>query len=217
MAALDYETSVSILPASIEFGIITNTLVSTSPLTGGVKTLELPGARWKMSMSFEDLEQRYIREVMAFFMSLRGMAGRFQMYDLSHYTPFNGNIGSNISISSVNSRNEIQFNSNLGNTTSTGFKLGDYFSVLYSPEVWDSTTYYAELKMITKVVNVSNRTYQFEPALRGPTSSRYVGRVITTDKPKATFMLSSDEQIYWPSQGKVSTSSLQVEGVEVFT
>jgi hypothetical protein len=33
--------------------------------------------------------------------------------------------------------------------------------------------------------------------------------------PKAKFMLTSDDQVYWPSKGKIFLSSIDLEAIEV--
>ncbi len=66
-----------IRPSSIEWWLDSNTLVHQSPLSRSTHTLELPGARWRVSMTFSNLRRPELDELSAFVNGLRGAAGRF--------------------------------------------------------------------------------------------------------------------------------------------
>ena len=66
-----------IRPSSIDWRLDSNTLVHQSPLSRSTHTLELPGARWRVSMTFSNLLRPELDELSAFVNGLRGAAGRF--------------------------------------------------------------------------------------------------------------------------------------------
>ena len=66
-----------IRPSSIEWWLDSNTLVHQSPLSRSTHTLELPGARWRVSMTFSNLLRPELDALTAFVNGLRGAAGRF--------------------------------------------------------------------------------------------------------------------------------------------
>lgn len=77
------ETSMPIFPSSLlqpsgaEFSLIGNTQVQTSPLDGTQQTLEMPGARWEFTISWEFLPEDHMRVLSAFLSSLRGRGRKF--------------------------------------------------------------------------------------------------------------------------------------------
>lgn len=70
-------------PSRAEFGLVSNTQGFVSPLAATVQTVELPGARWRCRMTFENLSDADGRTLKAFLTKLNGMAGRFYYGDPS--------------------------------------------------------------------------------------------------------------------------------------
>lgn len=66
-------------PASFELGLKSNTVIFVSPLSGDTQTLELPGARWTLSGTFQNLSVDDAAEMEAFLAQLRGQANRTQV------------------------------------------------------------------------------------------------------------------------------------------
>ncbi len=80
------------LPASpafktSKFGLRSNTQTFTSPLSGSVQTLEMPGARWTASYVLPPMKRDTAAAWQAFFVRLRGQAGRFYGYDPDSRAP----------------------------------------------------------------------------------------------------------------------------------
>jgi hypothetical protein len=198
------------IPSSFEFGIIHNTQVFTSPLNGQTQTLELPGARWRVRMGYEELTEADIREFMAFMVELRGMANRFTMYDLSHPSPLLAVSGGSVAIAGgPTDPNRITVDGMKG----ADFSPGDMISINRGG-AGD-----VELKMIIRVVSPVSAevaTYDIEPGLRIRPLSTYNDDPIIYVNAPGHFMLSSDTQTNWVSQGKVPLSSIELEGIEVF-
>jgi hypothetical protein len=203
---LDYDTYVPlILPSTAEFALVSNTLFSTSGLSGHIKTYEAPGTRWRLRMSFIDVTQDNLAPVRAFVSALRGMAGRFTCYDFTHPEPF------------VTCTGAIQVDGTPGNNTTIphtalsggSFTPGDYISIVRSGTSGD-----VELKLIVAVPTSTSVTV--EPPLQVLPLSNYSGDNISYLKPTALFMLTSDAQGIWRTQGKGRLQSLDLEASEVF-
>lgn len=62
--------------AEIEWRILDNTAVSTSPLNGVTTTFTRPGTRWGARLSFRDLKDRDRARLLAILASVRGRSGR---------------------------------------------------------------------------------------------------------------------------------------------
>lgn len=73
----------TIVPDQFEFGLISNTRVFRSPISGTVQTLETPGARWRLKATWSDLSDTEGRPLKAWLTSLNGNAGRFYWGDPS--------------------------------------------------------------------------------------------------------------------------------------
>lgn len=70
-----------------KFGLKSNTVTFQSPLSGSVQTLEMPGARWTASYVLPPMKRSSAAAWQAFFVQLRGQAGRFYGYDPDARTP----------------------------------------------------------------------------------------------------------------------------------
>jgi len=66
---------------------ISNTQTFESPLTRGVQTLALPGARWACAATWESLLPADAALLRAFLAKLQGTAGRFYLGNLAHRLP----------------------------------------------------------------------------------------------------------------------------------
>lgn len=121
------------VPQEIQFGIRFNVQVSTSDLDGSVQTVELPGARWTMSISMTGLERNEgSAEMEAFLAQLRGGANRARVPVFKRLTPRGGWAGSPAVDNEVGSPTLSQTGNTLwarGFTPFTTVKAGDYFNV----------------------------------------------------------------------------------------
>lgn len=66
---------------------LSNTQTFESPLTRGVQTLALPGARWACAATWESLQPADAALLRAWLAQLQGTAGRFYLGDLAHRAP----------------------------------------------------------------------------------------------------------------------------------
>ena len=196
MAILTYPSS--IVPQTIDWSVQYITQVYTSPFGGVTQTAEVPGARWAAKMSYSNLTQDELRQLSSFFIQLRGMSGRFYLYDFSLPAPQQGTIGAGRTISSVTDKTTITLNN------ASGLTLGDYI------EVTPSTSSYKELKMVT---NINGNTISVEPAFRVTPSG---GEDVVFEQASCIMRLTSDNQTGWTSSGSIYLSNFTVECVEAF-
>ena len=112
-----------VIPESISFGMIHNVSVSVSGLSGTTQTMELPGARWKANLSYKDLSDLEANQLKAWLISLRGMSGRFYLYDFGKPNTYNSVTGSP-TIETSSTRRDI-----ITTTTGAAFLPGDYIEI----------------------------------------------------------------------------------------
>jgi hypothetical protein len=181
-------------PSSITWGLQSSTLTHTSPLSGSIRTLSTPGARWRFTATWPALKPVYDaistipapisdRAVIeAFLASLNGRAGRFTFYPPESVTVQNG--------LRVNTTFISQATVNGAGQTGT-FLL---CTATHPSVAWQGVFFSVngELKRITQstATDVSgNITLAFSPPLR---SSPPNGAAVSFVKPLGTFMLVDD-------------------------
>jgi len=181
--------AISRLPRELQFGIVWNTQVFSSPLTQSVSTVEIPGARWKAQFRLADFEEADATLVQVMLMQLRGRVNRLALYNLARPLPRGTIAGTPLVNGASQTGTSLAID---GCTVGTTLKKGDFFSVN------------GELKMATadSTVNGSGQmTLTFEPPLRAAPDDN---DAITTTRPTALFMLESDEQM-WSTKPGVRT------------
>jgi hypothetical protein len=165
-----------------------------------MKVIELPGARWRCRMSFEDLTTDESRTLIVFLMKLRGMSNYAMLQDLT--LPTNrGDVEDVDTIDQTLSANSFKMTSGGGT-----FQPGDYFSLLISGR--------RELKLVTKQTGLD---VDFEPAFRfDKDTGGYVGEPLLVTQPYTKFILTSNDQVGWAGSGKVALTSFDLDFVEAF-
>jgi hypothetical protein len=193
----------NIIPDNQTFGIEYNTQVSSSTLSGIIQTVELPGARWKGTMSFKDMTPADSAELKAFLLELRGSSGRFYINDLSHTEPFLTVTGSPTVSSAPTAYRVIR-----ATTTTNPFSVGDYIQI--------GTDTDRELKMIIDATQFSGLTYDYtvEPMIR---RTDYIGQTITYSNPTGKFMLDTSDQAMWGIRSKALLSDINISFIEAFS
>ncbi|MEN7529343.1 hypothetical protein [Cupriavidus sp. DL-D2] len=188
----------SLVPAKSTWGLQSNTEAFTSPLNRSVQTVERPGARWKASWEFppkNDFDRGLLE---AFLASLGGMAGRFTVWP--HQRP-------------GNSLYSPMVNGNL-----TDFRMLPSFNWAPNTVILRAGDYIAaggELKIVTADVTSNASGLATIPV--APPFRKQPGNLapITTDRPRATMMLSSDEYSVSVLPGRIS-DAVVISAVEVF-
>lgn len=72
-------------PSSLETSVEFNNIVHTSPYNKSEQIEERPGDRWVFKFSYDDLDKTEARQLQAFLLSLRGVAGRFYAKDYAFF------------------------------------------------------------------------------------------------------------------------------------
>jgi len=199
MAILNFPSTI---PDTQNFGILYNTQVSTSTISGVNQTVELPGARWKGDVTYRDLTVVDAAALKVFSLELRGASGSFFYGDLTHTTPFL-NVTGSPTINSPSTPRTISIT--LGSTI--GLSPGDYLQIGAD----DSR----ELKMVISSSNTGGNNFDvvLEPMIR---RTDYIGITVVYTNPKGVFMLSSDTQGSWDSRSKAQLSDLNLDFIEIF-
>src|SRR3990167_8823768 len=189
MSSIDWPSGLT--PAEIEFGIRFNTQVSVSDLSGYVQTVELPGARWSMSLRMADLERAGEASALeAFIAKLRGQAVRAVMPVFGRSAPRGTWAGAPAVDNEVGSPTLVQTGSSLeveGFTAGATFKEGDYFNIGSD----------GELKMVTAdgVADGSGlATISFQPPIR---TSPAHGTLLVFNSPVVPLMILTDPHPRW--------------------
>lgn len=188
-------------PATFDFGLLSNTMSFTSPLSKSAQTVEMPSPRWQFSFTMDKLEEPDAALLQGFLAQLRGQAGRFYMYNMARQTP--RGIATGTPIVAGASQVGTTLNTSGWTVSQTGIlKIGDFFKIGN------------ELKMVVGAdVNSDGAglaTITFEPPIR---SSPANASAIITSSPTAIFKLTSDDATWSTSAPTWTTFNLQ--GVEV--
>lgn len=207
-----WDTSVGtpIIPDTMEFGIVYNTQISTSPLSKYTRTYELPGARWRARMTFSNMTPEESRPLLAWLADLRGSAGRFLMRDFGYSQ--RGSITEITSKTLNGTTNEIEITAPDGD-----LKVGDYFTLWQtaaSPLDPLSSLSSPQLKIVTKVID--SNEYKFAPPARYETGDAFEYATVG-DEAYCLMMLTSDDQAYHAVSEKILLSTITIEAIEVFS
>ncbi|MCL2761444.1 MAG: hypothetical protein FWD70_07350 [Desulfuromonadales bacterium] len=169
-------------PTSGTFALIANTQVFESPFNRTTQTAELPGARWKASFRFDNLEESDVRLIQAFLAQLRGAAGRFYLWNMTHKKPAGTALG-DPRVAGGGQSGRVVTSKGWAPSQEKLLLPGDFISIN------------GELKIITAQIAsdaAGNATMKFEPPLRNIYSQD--NALIVTDKPNCIMRLPDDEQ-----------------------
>ena len=189
-------------PASMQWGLRSNTLVYTSPLSGAVQTASSPGARWICSLQWNNLRRADADAILAVLLQLRGRANRLVLWDLAH-PGFRGTATGTAQVDGASQTgNTLAIATSVTNRTNWCLP-GDKFGVN------------GELKMVTAAANTNgsgDTTLTFEPPLRASPGDT---QQVVIDSPTAKFIL-ADNDVRWGTSRAGVISDLQIEMVEAF-
>ena len=189
MSSIDWPSE--LVPAECEPGILFNTQINVSDLSGYVQTKELPGARWSMSLRMPDLERDGGAATLeAFLASLRGQAVRAVIPMFGRSSPRGTCAGAPAVNNNVGSPELVQTGTSLevnGFTAAATFKKGDYFNIGAG----------GELKMVTADGTADGSglaTISFQPAIRTAPAH---GTLLVFSTPKVPLMILTDPHPRW--------------------
>ena len=187
-------------PGAMTWKLKSNTRSSQSPFSGSIQTREIPGARWMVSFTMEDLDEEDAAPLQAFLAKLRGRSGRFYLHNFARPTPRGTIAGTPLVKGAAQTGTSLNID---GCTVGTTLVPGDFFGVN------------GELKMVVATATADGSgemTVVFEPPLRAAPADN---AAIVTDKPTATFMLTNDETT-WSVKAPLFTS-IPFDCVEVWS
>jgi hypothetical protein len=145
----------SIYPDSFDVEVMRKQTEFQSDLSGVITTAELPGTRWKFTLQFGKRGGREARTLSAFLISLRGMAGRFNI-TVANFAPLNGTALGSPTVKGANQTGNALVTDGWQSGQLEALAVGDYFSVN------------GELKMVTSPTvpdGTGTAVIQFEPSL----------------------------------------------------
>jgi len=102
-----------LVPTNSKFGIEFNTHTNKSPYNGTVQTIEMPGARWKADLSWQNLTLASANTFKGFLASMRGQAGRVYLHDHANPNPLGNYTGATPIVK--NRENLFTYSANFGN------------------------------------------------------------------------------------------------------
>lgn len=185
MATFTFPSTVR--PSKVDWQLLSNAQAFKSPLSGVIQTLELPGAAWVATLTFENLKRSEIAELEVLIMRSRGMSNRVWLYDHFREIPRGTGLGS------PRVAGAGQTGTSLNTQGWTANQVGALLTA-------DRFSVNGELKAVITSVDVNASglaTLQFEPPLRYSPADN---ATITIHAAPAKMMLIDN------SQGKLSTS-----------
>jgi|ERR1700739_1289024 len=189
------------MPTSWQWGQRSNVMLHTSPLSGNVQSLELPGARWMLSLQYSNLIDPDRGQLEAFLTQLRGMANRATIFDIVRSTP-QGTMRGTMTVTGAIAA---------GATGCTVSASGQGAKTLLRG---DKLNIGGELKMIVADATADgsgNIVLTVEPPFRSAISN---GASVAWQSPTALFLLTSNDWRAAVQQGAWSNYSLDF--MEVF-
>lgn len=190
--------------ASAEWGLQSNNQIFRSPLTGAEQVLELPGARWVVSLSFERDNPDVLAPLQALLVRLRGQAHTFSLHN--HERPTPRGIATGTPLVNGASQTGSTLNTDGWTPSTTGILLaGDYIGIG------------SELKMIVADVDANGSgeaALSIEPPLRASPSDN---DPIVVTRPTAIFRLANSTS-RWRTSGSrpMPLTSLTLAAEEAF-
>jgi len=191
-------------PSGASYRLRGNTQTHRSPLDGTVQTLEMPGAVWELTVSWETLNSDDMRVLAAFLASLRGGAGRFY-YSPATWAPRRATGGGSPTINGAS-----QSGSTLATAgwTASGqaMRAGDWLS-------YTDTSSRLRLHMVTSDTNANGSgqaSLPITPPIRRAGSS---GAAVDVATPSGVFRLPDDAtpemQVKPPMLGSVTLTMVE--------
>jgi hypothetical protein len=169
-----------ILVVAAEWYLNSNTQTHRSPLSGVTQTIELPGAYWSAVLTFEDQGPEDSRPLIAFFVSMRGQAISFNLFNHAHPIPQGVATGTPL----------VYGAGQVGTQLITEGWTADVANILMAGDYIQVGT---KLKMVVENANtdaLGRSTLQVEPPWADSPAS---GAEIVTDHPQALMRLTSDK------------------------
>lgn len=185
-------------PASLQWRLQPNVLTHTSPFSGGVQTLALPGARWAFQATWTLLAGNAMRAADVFLQQMEGQGNRFYFSHPSYLLPRGTAVTGSVNGGGQTGRT-LSLNIGAGRTLAQG----DFIEVA------------AMLLRVTANVTADGAglvSAPITPALRLSPSN---GAALVLAAPKALFMLAGNDA-GGVALGTGSLCDLVVDAIEAF-
>lgn len=194
---------VIVVPNAVSVVPQANTAIFASPLIASAQTLDRGGQKWKMTLTFSNLQTDDRGELLGIITGLRGMANRLRV--LVFDNPKRGLYGGTPQVDGASQTGSSIDVKGCSNNITNWIRRGDYFSILVGTE--------HELKMCTADASSNGSGLitglAFEPRLRAsPANSAAIfveDGVLSV--PRGIFVLSSSGQGWTSKPGKASLLS----------
>jgi hypothetical protein len=186
-------------PREVEWSLVANTQTFASPLSQTVQTVEMPGARWRVSFTLENLQEDDAAKLQAFMAKLRGRAGRFTLHNFARPAPRGTASGTPLVMGAGQTGTTLAID---GMAAGATLLAGDYFGVN------------GEFKIVVADATANGSgemSVTFEPPLR---TSPADNAAVTLVAPTATFML-DDDAMRWITRAPVLTT-VPITATEAF-
>lgn len=191
------------MPSSMTMGLAFNTLrMPPNPLTGSMRTVGMPGARWLATLGWDLLDRVDADYLKGVLMQLQGQTNRLVLWDLVQPYPRGAGSGSPV----INGAGQQGVNINITGATpniTAWVYPGDKFEIG------------GELKIATAQSNTNGlgqTTLSFQPPTRASPAN---GGVVKMVQPAANFVLESNT-ISWEYGTGVAVRNMKISLIEAF-
>lgn len=172
MTTYAYPATRAFAPATWEWGLRANVIVSQSPLNGATTTYEVPGARWRAVLRYPQSMHVDRAAVEAFWASVRGQANRVSLWHIGRPVIRGTAVSATVAASALAST--ITVSGTNGQTLLAGDMVGLGSS--------------GQLVMVTADATIASgtATVAVSPPVRAAVSG---GTTLVTTRPTALFMV----------------------------
>ncbi|MBL3601304.1 MAG: hypothetical protein JMN25_15805 [gamma proteobacterium endosymbiont of Lamellibrachia anaximandri] len=184
-------------PSHVEWRLVSNTGKFVSPFTGSVESQERQGARWLVTLSYDQWRRHEIAEYEAFIVALRGCAGRFYLWHHARENP-RGLVGGAPLVMGADQTGDSLITDGWTPSLNGVLLPGDHIGVA------------GELKMVVEQADsdaLGQSTLRIEPPIRTIPSDN---TALILTQATGLFMLVDDEQAGFSHDGPLTGFTIQV-------
>ncbi|MCG6233114.1 hypothetical protein [Vibrio furnissii] len=192
-----------LIPSDCEFQLGRTERENKSKFTSASQIIGSPTALWEVSLTFSNVRTVQAKVLIATLLSMRGAAGRFQLFDWS--APAADGLGGTYYITNLSQAAPGLLMILTPNPSTKIASAGDYVGVD------------GELKaLVADVVtdSLGYATVMFEPFMRNPVTA---DTQVTFDRPTGEFRLKPGYKVPRPTSKKLVIAEITVEAIEAVT
>lgn len=199
----------SITASSAKFSLVSNTKAHVSPLSKTTQTIEYPGARWALTLVYNNLSYADTRTMKAFLAKCRGQGGRFYYGDPAFLSNGPAGVATGTPLVNGASQTGSTIDTDGWTASQTGIlKAGDYFH-------FTNGSSGREMHMVVDDANsngAGEATLTIEPPIRVSPADN---AAITVTNAMCQFRLEKDE-VEWSTRPPL-ISNITITAIETFT